>query len=276
MTLKEKFHTNKENHLVVKFSEPCDQQRVFNFYQQNIHKHVDKRKADVWNERTKDGRVIIVEDNEEHLGFLSVAYDFEHDGKVKWIEFGSTMNQQDPNKKPYELIKGITLYPSIIASQTIHEFLNNTPEDKFIANIYEDNQAVIYMLNERTGWKFFEPEDDILKACKATKGDVNQHGAKRLWLESTTDTLPHQARLLLDFIDSGTTTGLFNKKSQKHIKLDVSKFSLANEFRTAVEALAFGPLAEKLENSPHIGMAKARELLEQHLKQQVNSPSPRP
>ena len=124
------------------------------------------------------------------MGFMSVGYDFKDGDETKWIEFGSTMALQDPEKEPYQLIKGVNLYPSIIACQTIQEFLTTGITDKFIANIYDDNQAVLHMLTNRVGWEVFEPEDDILKACKATKGDTNQHGAERVWLNAPTNTLP--------------------------------------------------------------------------------------
>lgn len=264
------------SNLVIRFSAPQDKARVYDFYRHNQHKHVDQRKVDVWNERTENGRVIIVEDNEQNIGFVSVAYDYAEteNGPVKWIELGSTTNKQNPAEKPYEMIKGINLYPSIVAAQTIYEFLVNTPEDKLIANIFDDNTAVIHMLNKKVGWHFFEPDEAILKATKTTKDSVNEHEqeAGDVWLAATTDTLPHQARMVLKFIDEGTSQGLFNKKSGRHIGLDVSSFSLANEFRAAVEALAYGPVARHLESNPHMGMAAARKYLESHLKSPLQSP----
>jgi len=121
------------------------------------------------------------------------------------------------------------------------------------------------MLTNRVGWETFEPREEILKACKATKGDKSEHGAERVWLHATTNTLPHMARLVLKFIDEGKKPGLHNKRTKSDIRLDTRDFSLASQFRLSVETLASGPLAEKLENSPHMGMAEARSLLNKEL-----------
>lgn len=270
--------TPQEPSLTIRFTTAADQQRVLNFYTENQHEAVYQRKADLWNERTSNGRVIIAEDADNNIGFSSIAYDFYDDGKIKWVEFGSTTGQQNPEKEPYKLIKGLNLYPSIIASQTIHEFLDQTPEDKFIASIFETNKPVINMLHNKVGWNFFTPDPNIVKAKNTTKDDGNEHALqeKELWLEASPDTLPKQAQAVLDMIDKGTSEGLYNKKTDTYIQLDVSSFSLANEFRTAVEAIASGPVADYFKQNPQMSLRDARDYLEKHLQTQLKSPHPNP
>ena len=299
--------TNTEpSRLIIRFTDENDQTAVRNFYARNTHQHVDIRQDAVWNERTRNGRVMIVEDEQRSMGFATVAYDFHavpetpktpslmtkvknalratfasHAGgtdqnenapantKARWVELGSTTVLQDEQESAYSMIKGLNLYPLMIASQTVYEFLVNTPDDKVLANVYEDNGAVIHMLNNKVGWHFFEPEDAILKACSDTKVKDGHHTAGRKWLHATTDTLPHQARFILKTIEDGTTNGLLNKKTQKHIRLNTDQFSLVNTYKRALQALAHGPLADTLENSVHIGMKNAHVLLECQLKEAI-------
>ncbi|PJB69775.1 MAG: hypothetical protein CO093_09695 [Alphaproteobacteria bacterium CG_4_9_14_3_um_filter_47_13] len=266
------FFKRKTPHLTVRFSEAADQKRVLDFYKNNKNKFVDLRKEEIWNERTRNGRIIIAEDHNKNIGFMAAAYDFEQDGQIKWIEVGSILREQNPDKDSYKMIKGITLYPYMIASLVINEFLNHTPEDKIIANVYDNNPGGIYLMNTKTGWGFFEPEHEILVACKATKDNAGHHAtATRLWLTATTDTLPFQARLVLQMIDNDSTTGLFNRISQKHVPIEISRFSLANEFYNAVQTLAKGSFARELENNPHMGMKPARDMLEKHMKSPLQS-----
>lgn len=278
--------------LKVTFTNPQDTQRVLNFYQINQHEHVDLRQDSVWNERTQNGRVILVEDAASNIGLISVGYDFFDakqqalqaqfanavsdntsgpDIQPRWIEIGSTIGLQDKTAKPNDLMKGLNLYPFIIASQTIHEFIAHTPQDFILANVYDNNPAVITMLNEKVGWNFFEPEADILKACKETKIDTGHETVQRKWLRATPDTLPHQARLILSVIDEGNGQGLQNKKTSARIALDTTNFSLAQEFRKTVEAIAYGPISQTLEQQKDMDMNSAHALVMDSLKAYASS-----
>lgn len=288
MTIQE---NETKNSLKVTFTNPQDNQRVLDFYKNNQHAHVDLRQDSVWNERTQNGRVILVEDTTNNIGLISVAYDF-YDAKQqdlqnsfrnaasgqkaesataldiqpRWIEIGSTIGLQDKNAKPNDLMKGLNLYPFIIASQTIHEFIAHTPQDFVLANVYDDNPAVMAMLNQKVGWNFFEPEADILKACKDTKIDNGHDNAQRKWLRATPDTLPHQARLILSVIDKGNGEGLTNKKTGAKVALNTNNFALAQEFRKTVEAMAYGPISHVLEQQKDMDMNSARSLVADSLK----------
>ena len=69
--------TNTEpSRLIIRFTDENDQTAVRNFYARNTHQHVDIRQDAVWNERTRNGRVMIVEDEQRSMGFATVAYDF--------------------------------------------------------------------------------------------------------------------------------------------------------------------------------------------------------
>ena len=196
------------------------------------------------------------------------------DIQPRWIEIGSTIGLQDKTAKPNDLMKGLNLYPFIIASQTMHEFIAHTPQDFVLANVYDDNPAVMTMLNQKVGWNFFEPEADILKACKDTKIDTGQQKAQRKWLRATPDTLPHQARLILSVIDTGNGQGIENKKTGARVLLNTHDFSLAQEFRKTVEAIAYGSVSHILEQNSDMDMNSARSLVMDSLKVQSSAPDP--
>jgi TusA-related sulfurtransferase len=284
------------NSLKVTFTNPQDTQRVLCFYEKNRHEHVDLRQDSVWNERTQNGRVVLVEDSANNIGLISVAYDFfdanqqalqtqfinavsgGHDGNAagvdiqpRWIEIGSTIALQDKTAKPNDLLKGLNLYPFIIASQTIHEFIAHTPQDFILANVNHNNPSVITMLNEKVGWKFFEPIIDIIQANKSTKADTGAYKIQRTWLRATPDTLPHQARLILSVIDEGNSLGLHNKKTEARIALDTSNFALAQEFRKTVEAIAHGPISQILEQQKDMDMKSAHALVMGSLEEPATS-----
>ncbi len=242
--------------LSVRFSTPEDIAKVYDFHKKTSHQHVDLRKPEVMEERTKNGRVIIFENQSDNMCGMSVCYDFHKAANPAhhWVEIGST-----------RAVSGLGIYPFIIASQVVQEFLTHPAEDKFIANVYDDNGYVLDKLGNVTGWHIFTPEDDILTACKATKGDTNPHGAKRIWFTATSDTIPGQARIILDHIKRGTDVGFLNKKTGETIRLDVARFPLANDLRPMVTELAYGAFGKYLEQNPHTGLREAREQLGAHM-----------
>jgi hypothetical protein len=158
----------------------------------------------------------------------------------------------------------------MIASQVIREFLENTPTDKFFAIIDHDNHAVIKRLYE-TGWKDFTPTKHIEDSLKATKDWATDNPV--VWRHATSDTLPHQARIVLAVIEKGE---LVNPRTGAKAELDLSQFPLANKYLPHLQALARGPFADALENAPHTGLKETRARLEQHLKKGLQSPQPKP
>jgi nucleoid DNA-binding protein len=277
MSVSNSFKNVAVKSIAVRFSEKGDEQKVYDFYKDNNHKHVDKRKKNVLDERVQNERVILVEDDKKNIGMGSISYDFNKASNKSlqpdWIEIGSTRSK----------LNGLGLYPFIIASQVVYEFIKNQPSEQFIANVYDDNKSVCYMLENLVGWKHIQPEQTMLDACSATKDKNKQHSATRKWFAATSDTIPHQARIVLNMIDKGEieiktkdpNTGKKVKTGQV-IKVDTSQFVLAKELRPYVEALAHGKLAKALEENPQLTMNTARAYLAKHMNGQVHFPKSNP
>lgn len=239
--------------LTIRFSEESDAPVIYNFYLGNQHGDFDLRKPEVIQERAKTGQIIIVE-RDGQTGMSSIGFAFASAAKPDqkaWSEIGATRST----------LSGMSLYPFVIASQVIHEFLHQTPEDKFFANVYESNDAVRNLLTNIVGWKEFEPEDEILAACKTTKETPSSDRA-RIWYEATSDTLAHQARLVSEFIGK---THVENKKTQEKVPLDFGRFSLATIYKKHVEELAHGRFGEMLTDSQPLPLSQTRKAFENYL-----------
>lgn len=256
------FNKSARERLSVRFSRAADLPDVLAYYNVNRHIAVDIRKADVTDNAVKNGRFLLVRDNAGALRAGSATYDFAAaDGSDArgWAEMGTTR----------ATLPGFSLYQFMISAQVIHEFLKNTPTDRFFAIIDHDNDPVINRLRQ-TGWVDFTPSQHLVDALEATK-DWHSDNAV-VWRCATTDTLPQQARTVLAQIQKGK---LVNPRTGTEAELDFSEFSLANEYLAHLTALAHGPFADMLEKNPHLGLKQARQLLEQHLKPGVQSPQPK-
>ncbi|MFN3827007.1 MAG: hypothetical protein ACK4NR_05205 [Micavibrio sp.] len=242
-----------ESPLVIRFSEAQDAQTVYNFYLGNQHADFDLRKEEVIGERSTAGQIVLAE-RDGVTGLSSIGFAFaEPDGgqSKQWSEIGATRS----------VLNGMNLYPFIIASQVINEFLQHPPAEKFFANVYEDNKGVRHLLNKVVGWKEFEPDDAILTVCKTTKIQASDERS-RVWYEATSDTLQKQAAIVCDFIERGHVV---SKKGNIVIPLDLSGFSLATTYKKHVEELARGEFGKILTNSRPLPLAQARKTFENYL-----------
>ncbi|MBU0800267.1 MAG: hypothetical protein KKA05_04615 [Alphaproteobacteria bacterium] len=249
--------------LTVRFSRAADLPDILSYYGANRHDAVDIRKADVTENAVKTGRFLLVRDKTGALRAGSATYDFATASgadKRGWSEMGTTR----------ATLPGFSLYQFMVSSQVIREFLENTPTDRFFAIIDHDNDAVIKRLYQ-TGWKDYVADQHLVDALESTK-DWHTDNAV-VWRCATTDTLPHQARTVLAQIQKGK---LVNPRTGAEADLDFSQFPLANELLPHLQALAYGPFADMLEKSPHLGLKSARALLDNHLKNSVQSPQPKP
>lgn len=263
MAQADKFNDAGKEKLSVRFSRAADLTDVVTYYTANRHDAVDIRKGSVTEQAVINGRFLLVRDKTGALRAGSATYDFataNGSDKRAWSEMGTTR----------ATLPGFSLYQFMIASQVIREFLDNTPTDRFFAIIDHDNHAVIKRLYE-TGWKDFTPSKHIEDALKATKDWATDNPV--VWRNATSDTLPHQARIVLSVIEKGK---LVNPRSGAEADLDFSQFPLANQYLPHLRALASGAFAEKLEKSPHMGLKDVRAQLEQHLKKGLQSPQPKP
>lgn len=253
-----------DNTLTVRFSTAADAPKVIDFYYNTRHQHVDKRPDSLLRERTEKGQVLLVLDSKGELKASSIAYDFnraaqpETDFPGVWVEIGSTRST----------LSGVGLYPFIVASQVMERFFAHPPQEKFIAAIFKDNQPVTDFLHKVVGWSPFTPD----KEC-ADAADLTKELHKVNCLEANSTSLPHQARIVLDFIERGTNEGLLNKKTGERVKFDLSGFTLAHFWRPVLEELAHGAFGKMLESTAPMPLGKARQLLDEYLSAKVFAPT---
>ncbi|MDB5492571.1 MAG: hypothetical protein JWO78_2420 [Micavibrio sp.] len=230
--------------LTIRFSTPADTPSVLAYYGRNPNANVDFRGDDVFTDRTDSGRTILVFKPDNSIGLSSMSHPYPDQGLV---EIGSTLANMD----------GFGLYPFIIASQIVHEFLERTPDEKFFACIYKpENDSVTKMLNTKVGWHIVAP-------CQVFADSIGEtENINRLsWLNADSDTLPHQARVVLETVLRGTVS---NKKTGETLKLDLGQFSLATVFSAKVEELANGRFGEMLEKSHHLPLKQAKAAFDRY------------
>ena len=271
----------KSKSLSMRFSTAADLKKVVGFYTANKHDDVDMREMAKTEKAVKDGRFLLMLDRSSGLYGGSAGYDYAAYGADNfWTEFGTTRTKQDGLGVPKnEMVPHNILYPYIVASQVVYEFLTRPPQDRFFANIYENNTAVMYLLKDLVGWKDFAAEQKLVDMV--AEFDNPDCDKAYVWLGCSSDTLPRQARLVMKLLE---TKELAYKKADGTVKLDLSKFPLANEWRPYVEALASGEFSEMLESNPHVGLAETRKLLESYVHQGIKpmvgqnsvKPAPKP
>jgi hypothetical protein len=187
MSQTDNFNAAGRERLTVRFSRAADLPDVLAYYNAHRHDAVDIRKGDVTENAVKGGRFLLVRDKTGALRAGSATYDFataSGNDQRAWSEMGTTR----------ATLPGFSLYQFMISSQVIHEFLKNTPTDRFFAIIDHDNYPVINRLKQ-TGWVDYEPSPHIVAALEATKDWHTDNPV--VWRCATTDTLPHQARTVL-------------------------------------------------------------------------------
>ena len=230
--------------LSVRFSVPEDVPAVLEFYNTNQHHNVDHRGDSVFKDRTEKGRTLLVLNPDRTIGMSSMSHPFE---KSASVEIGSTRSRLD----------GFGLYPFIIASQIIHEFIERPANGPFFACIHKDNVAVTTLLNKKVGWNMITPTQEF--ADSIGEGDnINT----LFWLHADTDTFSHQAKIVLDVIAEGRVK---NKKTGESLALDLSSFSLANEHHQLVKELANGDFGKMLQKLMPQSPKTAREALARHM-----------
>jgi hypothetical protein len=263
MSLSDNFDGKVKKSLKVAFSKAADLPYLKSFYENNRHNTVHVRKNFVMQKAVDNGRFIVLKDESDQIRAGSGAYEFPDDRptyvRPRWTEIGTTTAN----------LPGYGLYPYIIASQVVMDFIKNTPSECFAATIDHDNTAVLEMLKNKVGWKEFTPDEDLIKGIKNTKDWSTTNPV--VWLQARSESIPHQARLVLELIDKKE---LVNKKTGETMELDFSDFPLAGQLRAQVEALAHGKLARALEENPHITMSTARAYLAKHMMSQIHYPKP--
>ena len=157
---------------------------------------------------------------------------------------------------------GFDLYPLFISSQVIDAFLEMPPNELCIANVYNSSPVGRELLVGRVGWEVIEPTQDILTKFKSTKSSDHENNEEMTWYGSQSHCLPHQARIVLEWIEKGHAT---HKKTGESLDIDFSEFSLAQDLKPLVEEIAHGAFGRYLEQSPPISMPVARQKLDEFM-----------
>jgi hypothetical protein len=262
MSVQNQFQSAATGSLTIRFSTPADVPAVLSFYHANQHHNVDNRGDAVFQDRTEQGRVFLALMPDNSIGASSMSHPFTTPlaggGTGSSTEIGSTLARVD----------GFGLYPFIISSQIIHEFLEKPPEGVFFACIHTDNTAVLSLLTKKVGWDVVPGTQEFADAIGE---GPNLHHFN--WLNASTNTFAHQARIVLAHIDAGYVE---NRKTGERLNLDLSGFSLATKHRAALTELANGAFGQMLEQSPAKNLRQTLGLFSTYmaLKSAPNAPKP--
>lgn len=252
----------------VRFSGSADFEKIFDYYGGNRHHHVHVRDRGLIERHVAKGQFLLVEKRDGALIASSAVYDYNlgNDGRVRpdYYEVGSTNFSEEG--------RGYELYQFMIASQVVESFLRAPPERHFIANVYDSSPVGRQMLTKIVGWKVLQPEEAVLEKFRSTKADPGAKSEPMTWYAATSSTLPHQARLVLGYMDRGEVK---NRKTGRVLALDLSGFSLANAWLPQVKDLASGRSGRLLETAPDFPLAQARAMLDGPARGSVPGPGPR-
>ena len=252
--------------LTWRFSSQNDVEKVLSFYAVNQHQHVENGGENHYADRITTGRTLLIEDQHGHIKVASMAHYDPYMATVGQIVIGSTMS----------ILQGCELEPlqrrpyvGVVASQVIERFLNDPPHDCFFAMIWKksENDRVTQMLNCDVGWPIVTVTQQFADAVNEGPNLDKQH-----WLQATSKTLPHQARIVLSLLEGNST--ILKHKTQERYKLDFSRFSLADPVhRPLLHELAHGKFGKMLESSPNVPLRHVHDFLINHMKPNSAAPA---
>ncbi len=228
----------------VRFSTADDCDRLIAFFNDNQHAATALRQDEQYRDRISNGAGIIVAAQSEEIVGASMSYPLYDFNKMagrgvpshEWTEFGSTR----------AVLPGYKLYQLMVAATTLQQFAMEPPKDRFVAEVYTDNTPVNQMLGGDLRWTTIANPPDALKM--ASSGTLAQQVTKPVyWYQCATEHMPHQARVVLDYIDNPVIQRTKNKPDGQggikpevvgEIRLDFSRFSLATMLRDYMDTLA--------------------------------------
>lgn len=252
--------------LTWRFSIADDVDKVLKFYADNQHKHVENCGESHYADRITSGRTLIIEDQDGNIKVSSMAHYDPYMSAVGQVAIGSTMS----------ILQGCELEPlqrrpyvAVVASQVIERFLVDPPQDCFFAMIWKktENDRVTQMLNCEVGWPIVTVTQEFADVVNEGPNLDKQH-----WLQATSRTLPHQARIVLSLLERNSE--IVKHKTQERYKLDFSRFSLADAVhRPLIQELAHGKFGQMLESAPAVPLRHAHDLLMNYMRPSVPTPA---
>lgn len=218
-------HAVPKYHL--RFSRSADIGRVKDFYTNNHHSAIATRTAEVMEELTENGAIVLIEDDKDRIVAASVSYPIEvvenGNRKTKWVELGATRIATG----------GYTgFFNAMISAQILRTFLVDPPEDRMVA---EMKDPPVQALARGMGWRpWANPPAEMVRQSYAILQDRAEEGHIN-WFQQGREGLPHVARLFLHAADNPV---LVHRKTGDKIELSYDKCRLSTLFRQEVEKLA--------------------------------------
>lgn len=214
--------------LFVRFSEPEDEDAIFEFYASNPHTYVAKREPEVWRERIASGAVTLIHDEDGTIVASSISYPLvckDEDGEDAhmWTEIGSTRVALD----------GIGLFKTLVSAQIMRAYLLEPPEDRFALEIIKGNEHSKHVFLKAGATAFDIPDALQVKVLNSLAPESKNIDVE--WFQMGVETLPLMAQYVLD---SYKNPKLVNKKTGEEYELDFSRCALTTQFLDAVENVA--------------------------------------
>ena len=175
--------------LYLRFSTVDDTQAIVEYYTQNRSPFVFLRDYDTWKERISAGAVTIVENEAGGIVASSISYpvvstDESGHARHKWTEIGSTLIA----------LGGIGLFAPLISAQVLRAHLLETPEDRFVLEIVNDNQRSVDVF-ARVGAVPFDVPRELFDQVQTTFAEGLDR--KVSWYQIGPDSMPVLAKNLV-------------------------------------------------------------------------------
>lgn len=223
----------------LRFSNPADVPPVVAFYEAHDHKNYAYRR-DLTPACVKRGDMFLIETDQGLLVGGSGAFQKADPDMPQhhWTEIGQTHFPTAPGGDRSKSALGYGLYQVMISSQAVLAYLK---EDglRFVYAEVDDVDAaakVVHMLHEDMTWTKFKPTGKLeqLQIAELPADKTPEAlGYGFVYLRMDQEAVAQNARLVLDAIEKG-----YVERKGKRIPLDLSEFSLANQYRPHLEALA--------------------------------------
>lgn len=231
---------------VIRFSAPDDLPRVMAYFKGLPHLDTAHRRDDIWTDSCNEGKVFLITDDQGEILGASCAMNYYMDGDApgypQFQEIGTT---NFPGRYGG--------YPFIIAAQVLHGLMQH-PACNYIANVYQSNESSVnFLLEHKVGWSPFDAPEILQKMYKASKPNDPNVNKPVNWFHVEAKSLPHQARVVLKFLDLADANGIISMQPKDAgfapIALDITQFPLAAQLRPVLDELAFGALGKYLESA---------------------------
>jgi hypothetical protein len=234
--------------LYVRFSTAADEQKIFDYYNDNEHKFVAKRDPEIWKERIASGAVTLIEDEQGKIVASSIHYplivkDEKGDDVHKWSEIGSVRVTLD----------GIGLFKPLMAAHIVRAYLLEPPEDRFAIEIVKGNEHSkhVYLKEGATLWNIPKELSDKVNATMQPGQEMDVE-----WFQLGVESIPHFAAI---YVTGEANPIIKNKKTGEEYELDFSKCVLTTIFQDEVKKLSGLDFGDPKVPNPAHGLKSFRD-----------------